>query len=204
MTKFNVGDWVIGNKLVSEYYGIAKEGYIAKVINVDFIPGNIIIKNDDETYDVNPDCFDLYRSEKDMRKDKIVIISDRNDPTKVVAHDFTTDLRAEVKCSKDDKFDFNTGAKLAFERLMEMKKKPKAFTGYVVCISSNSYTYTVGKVYKVTESYITDDTVLPFYRSYNGGFIAATAEEISEELKRYGSSKKELKFIEYKGERAMP
>lgn len=54
----------------------------------------------------------------------IHITSDGKTTTAVLAENSNVIHKAESKCSPDDKFDFETGAKLAFERLME-ERKPK-------------------------------------------------------------------------------
>lgn len=69
--------------------------------------------------------------------------------------------RAEAKCSPHDKFDFNVGAKLAFDRLMgneEKEPESKGYNGKVVCIESNlELAWTVGKIYEVVDGVITDN-----------------------------------------------
>lgn len=55
----------------------------------------------------------------------IHITSDGKTTTAVLAENSNVIHKAESKCSPDDVFDFETGAKLAFERLME-ERKPKA------------------------------------------------------------------------------
>ena len=70
--------------------------------------------------------------------------------------------RAEAKCSSEDKFDFNVGAELAFNRLMgkSCKKetpKPKVYNGKVVCIKTKYPWWTVGKVYEVKGGIIVDN-----------------------------------------------
>ena len=64
---------------------------------------------------------------------------------------------ATAKCSPDDKFSFETGAKIAFERLIDYaEKEPKYFNGKVVCV--NKYAgFTVGKIYKFVNGQCFDD-----------------------------------------------
>ena len=65
---------------------------------------------------------------------------------------------ATAKCSSDDKFSFETGAKIAFERLFdgEEKEEPKYFSGKVVCVKP--YTgFTVGRIYEFIEGQCLDD-----------------------------------------------
>lgn len=57
-----------------------------------------------------------------------------------------------------DKFDFETGAKIAFDRLFEKheKEEPKYFNGKAVCV--NEYLgFTVGKIYEFVDGQCLDD-----------------------------------------------
>lgn len=82
---------------------------------------------------------------KNIRPEKIIIY--RNG-AEVVAKNTATDKTGVARCNPADEFDFNTGAKLAFERLTNPEpEKPKYYTGKVVCIESPRKDYTVGKIY---------------------------------------------------------
>lgn len=64
---------------------------------------------------------------------------------------------ATAKCSPDDKFSFETGAKIAFERLLDYaEKEPKYFNGKAVCVYGNSE-FTAGKIYKFVDGQCFDD-----------------------------------------------
>lgn len=84
-----------------------------------------------------------------IKPEKIIIY--RNG-AEVVAKNTSTGKTGVAKCNPADEFDFNTGAKLAFERLInpepEKPIKPKYYTGKVVCVSSVDSDFTVGKIYK--------------------------------------------------------
>lgn len=62
---------------------------------------------------------------------------------------------ATAKCSHDDKFSFETGAEIAFERLFG-SEEPKFFNGKVVCVSEY-IGFTVGKIYKFVDGQCLDD-----------------------------------------------
>ena len=69
---------------------------------------------------------------------------------------------ATSKCSPKDTYDYETGAKLAFNRLFpEVTEtapeppKPKYYTGKVVCVKSGYPWWTVGKVYGIVDGTIT-------------------------------------------------
>ena len=57
-----------------------------------------------------------------VSSDRIVVYTDKKDPSKVVAKDVSTGKTGVAKCSPEDTFDFYTGAKLAMERLLGAEK----------------------------------------------------------------------------------
>ena len=91
---------------------------------------------------------------------------------KTIARNKRTGEEAEAKCSKDDEYDFYTGAKIAFNRLAgEDKAKeepmPKLYNGKVVCIkpASSPSLLTRGKIYEFKDGYSKYDSGdrMPFY-----------------------------------------
>lgn len=102
------------------------------------------------------DALDLVKTQNET------IVIYRND-NKVVALDKTTGEKAEAKCNPADEFDFRTGAKLAFNRLMGEDVKPddgvrevkrKAKVGeYIKIVDAHSIfgTYKNGDILKVTD-----------------------------------------------------
>lgn len=113
-------------------------------------------------------------------ENKIVITSD-GEKTLARLYDGKKVIKtATAKCSHDDKFSFETGAKIAFERLFdsEEKEEPKYFNGKVVCV--NEYIgFTVGKIYEFVDGQCLDDqkTLRPTgskcedLQLFNGTFI---------------------------------
>jgi hypothetical protein len=101
------------------------------------------------------DALDLVKHQNET------IVIYRND-NKVVALDKSTGEKAEAKCNPADEFDFRTGAKLAFNRLMGEDVKPdngvrevkrKAKVGeYVKVVNEKSVfnNYKNGEIFKVT------------------------------------------------------
>lgn len=92
-----------------------------------------------------------------LEKVDTTIVIYRND-NKVVALDKSTGEKAEANCNPADEFDFRTGAKLAFNRLMgedngvrEVKRKAK-IGEYVKVVNEKSVfnTYKNGDIFKVT------------------------------------------------------
>lgn len=108
MAKFKIGDKVIGNERASYRYVITCTGYVGTVTRID---GNKITL--DHNYIVDTEAFDLYT-------EHVVRIEITQDNRKVVARKIRGDkviAKASVNCNPEDEFDFDTGAKLAIERL---------------------------------------------------------------------------------------
>jgi hypothetical protein len=122
--KFKVGDEVVGNEKANRY-GITKQGWkgIVKQVGPN---GRIKV---DCFIDLDPECFDL------VSESKTVHIFVRGSETIAVLKDGKKEIRRAVaKCNPGDEFDFETGAKLAFERLFEEEKKPEYEIGQLVKI----------------------------------------------------------------------
>lgn len=79
---------------------------------------------------------------------------------------------ATAKCNPGDTFDFDEGARIAFERLCgrdpfpekrESTATPEAYNGRMICVESPSPWWTVGKIYEVVDGRITanDGDVYP-------------------------------------------
>lgn len=133
------------------------------VIEITEISGDVVSYKDiaGRTYSVKN--FEIGSLFSDMLKkvgsETIVIY--RND-NKVIALDKSTGEKAEAKCNPADEFDFRTGAKLAFNRLMgedvkldngvrEVKRKANVGE-YVKVVNEKSVfnTYKNGEIFKVT------------------------------------------------------
>lgn len=161
MRKFKVGDVVKPNKKADENYTITTTSVVREAIVTelrDYTMEIKIIKGSHsvgEVYTVEEKYFDLVRKAK---QETIVIY--RNDQ-KVIALDKTTGEKAEAKCNTADEFDFRTGAKLAFSRLMgedaklddgvrEVKRKAKVGE-YIKIVDAQPYLipYKNGDIFKV-------------------------------------------------------
>lgn len=79
---------------------------------------------------------------------------------------------ATAKCNPGDTFDFDEGARIAFERLCgrdpfpekpESTATPEAYNGRMICVESPYPWWTVGKIYEVVDGRITanDGCVFP-------------------------------------------
>lgn len=122
--KFKVGDVVKPNKKADENYTITTTSVVREAIVTelrDYTMEIKIIKGScsvGKVFTVEEKCFDLVRKAK---QETIVIYRKDN---KVVALDKSTGEKAEANCNPADEFDFRTGAKLAFNRLMGEDVKP--------------------------------------------------------------------------------
>lgn len=76
----------------------------------------------------------------------------------VVAKNTTTGKTGVARCNPADEFDFNIGAKLAFERLTNPEpEKPKYYSGKIVCTKSLTSSFTKGKIYEVKNGVLYSD-----------------------------------------------
>ena len=69
MSKFMVGDTIIGNSLANRYFTITREGWIGVVVKVED-SGSVVARSNSPTsakcYDGLPaSCFDLYKRNKE-------------------------------------------------------------------------------------------------------------------------------------------
>ena len=123
--KFKVGDIVRG--ISGSPYRVTNEdmtkGVVVELEEFGYCE-NVMIKvlehrtkpeEIEETFSVNSKYFELYDY------NKIVITTDGNKTLARLYENNEVIRTAEAKCSPEDTFDFETGAKLAFERLMKKK-----------------------------------------------------------------------------------
>ena len=110
MSKFNVGDRVVGNKLASGRYIITKEGYTGTVTKL-VSDGSFWLNNH---YRVEPTYFNL----DVLRYGKIVITTDGKTTLARLYDGKNVAKSAEAVCCPTDDFNFNIGAQLAFNRLV--------------------------------------------------------------------------------------
>lgn len=90
--------------------------------------------------------------------DKIVITTNGKETLARLYEGNKVIKTATAKCSPDDTFNFETGAKIAFDRLMGEKPegKPKYYNGKIVCVTGH-VGFTPGKVYEVVDGQFKDD-----------------------------------------------
>jgi len=120
---------------------------------------------------------------------KILIMQDEAPFDNVVkARDVYSGEEAEAVCAPSDTFDFATGAKIAFDRLMEKQTEKTYYSGKVVCYANlGAPHFTVGKVYTVKNGSIVTDFNLCVLDNVK------SVEDLNNKLL--------AQFIEYKGEK---
>lgn len=146
--KFKVGDRVriLDGSNIKNYYGgwsTHMKGCVGKIATVRrlcshytqnsyLLEGSIYSWDERGLEPVNPEKIIIYRN-----------------GAEVVAKNTATGKAGVARCNPTNEFDFNTGAKLALERLTNPEpEKPKYYTGKVVCLESPDGDFTVGKIYK--------------------------------------------------------
>lgn len=91
--------------------------------------------------------------------EKKIVITTNGVETRARIYDRNKVIKtATAKCSPDDNFSFETGARIAFERLFVSgeKEEPKHFNGKAVCV--NKYGgFTIGKIYEFVDGQCFDD-----------------------------------------------
>ena len=97
--------------------------------------------------------FDERRLEAVRKDQKIIITADGKTTTARLFDGKSLIKSADARCHSDDKFDFEIGAKMAFDRLIS-KEKSVYYNGIVKCIKEDvAGRFRVSKVYKVVDGY---------------------------------------------------
>lgn len=149
--KFKVGDRVriLDGSNIKNYYGgwsTHMKGCVGKIATVRrlcshytqnsyLLEGSIYSWDERGLEPVNPEKIIIYRN-----------------GSEVIAKNTATGKTGVARCNPADEFDFNTGVKLAFERLINPEpEKPKYYTGKVVCVKAMTKTFTKGKIYEIVD-----------------------------------------------------
>ena len=163
MGKFNVGDKVRvrHTKVVTN---LSLDGFIPEMNK--YIGKEFTIEEEcgDGVYALKG--LEYFCAEDWLEPAKLETIVIYRNGDKTVALDKTTGKKAETICSKEDAYDFYTGAKIAFERLVDddkVKGEPKLYNGKVVCLTSWNKSLTKGRIYEFKNGYAKydDGTRLP-------------------------------------------
>lgn len=162
--KFKVGDRVVTTCGV---FAVEK-GMVGTVVDFNWCGGHVLVKFDgwhnghdgrDNTasgkrYDGNA-CY--YIPDTLLKKVNETIVLYRED-NRVIAIDKSTGEKAEAICSPADTFDFHTGAKLAFQRLLgEIPEEaptpmpePVKYNGKVIFVKGDDI-FRTGRIYEVKD-----------------------------------------------------
>lgn len=123
MAKFKVGDHVVSN---CDQYGITKTGWKGVVTGFStygesfmFVRGENA-EGDAVEFGVSADDFDLVNDQN-----KIVITTDGKTTTATHYDGKRVISKKTARCNPDDKFDFLTGAEIAFDRLTDREGTKK-------------------------------------------------------------------------------
>lgn len=168
--KYKVGDKVrIVSKWGEKNTGINSEGkmdkWLGKVMTIRRAGGAYYKMEEDKGEHINGWLW----SEDEIEglatecNQKIVITADGKETLARLYDGKNVIKTATAKCAPDDTFDFATGAKLAFDRLMgetkpetKTEEKLRYYNGKVVCVS-NEIDFTIGKIYEFKDGKVTDD-----------------------------------------------
>jgi hypothetical protein len=132
-TKYKVGDKVRirDDLVVGKHYGLyfirSMDNYRNRVATIMNVRNNY--------YELDVDNLSLGWTDEMLEpvsNDKIVITTDGCTVTAQMYRDGIKSDSATAKCNPEDTFDFNVGAKLAFDRLMDKHKEPIVSNGFKV------------------------------------------------------------------------
>ena len=165
-SKFKVGDRVVTTCGV---FAVEK-GMVGTVVDFNWCGGHVLVKFDGwhnghdgrgttasgKLYE-GKSC--LYVNERHLKKvanETIVLYREDN---RVIAIDKSTGEIAEAICSPEDTFDFHTGAKLAFDRLMGEKSgaaaasapEPVKYNGKIIFTKGDDTVFETGHIYEVKD-----------------------------------------------------
>ncbi len=165
--KFKVGDLVRGCKGAPYVITNVKMlvGKVIKVHNDDFI--EIKILKHLHEYNVN----DIYSVRSEYFKHINYEIRIFQDGKKIIAKNETDNNVGIAKCNPEDEFDFNTGAKLAFDRLMEKYDPINVGDTVFICCTGKMYTTNIGWV---MNNVTNDELKLRYDYDNNLGFDKGT------------------------------
>lgn len=91
---------------------------------------------------------------EDLCKNNTIVIYQKGN--EVIALDKRTGKKAVAKCDPRDTFDFNIGAKLAFERLT-IEPKPQLLNTKICILNEINAHLTKGKIYEIKNGVFRDD-----------------------------------------------
>lgn len=142
--KFKVGDKVSIVKPTKEHGKL--KGEIAEITFI--VPDKQYQYRYVLGFEHQEDCYYFKADElKLVSREEIIIYRDGNN---IIALDKATKCKGIARYNPVDDFNFDTGAKLAFERLQDIKGKGKVYNGKVVCIKG-CCGFETGRIYNVVD-----------------------------------------------------
>lgn len=142
--KFKVGDKVSIAKPTKEHGNL--KGEIAEITFI--VPDKQYQYRYVLAFENQKDCYYFKADElKLVSREEIIIYRDGNN---IIALDKATKCKGIARYNPVDDFNFDTGAKLAFERLQDIKGKREAYNGKVVCIKG-CCGFETGRIYNVVD-----------------------------------------------------
>lgn len=166
--KYKVGDKV---RIVSKWtdgcnqnpHGLMDK-WLGKVMTIRAIKGELYKMKEDIHEGLGGWCWNEATISRLVYNHKIVITTDGKETLARLYDGDKVIKKAVARCSPEDTFNFETGARIAFDRLVGEKpveEKPKYYNGKVVCIGNalgNSRLYTVGKIYQFENGRFKNDS----------------------------------------------
>ena len=156
MNKFKTGDrvrviagWCKGYEgvVVETDTGSFGDTILCRFKNFNGHHGNGVTKRGKD-YDTS-DHWYVYPDWIELIKDETIVIYRKDD--KVIALDKRTGKKTEAKCHPDDEFNFETGAKLAFERLLEEPEKEERYYNGKIIFTKGDHFFKTGHIYEIID-----------------------------------------------------
>ena len=160
MEKFKVGDIVRPNKMADVLYAITNRAYMKEGVVIEVSPHGALkvritkwVKNADwiDTYWVlNPACFDLVR--RGGVQTELHITGDGKTVHAVLKENGKVVKRAKASCDPRDEYNFETGARLATDRIFGKEAEKKEPT----------YKFNIGDPVVVTDK----NEAFPYFKDF--------------------------------------
>lgn len=142
--KFKVGDKVSIAKPTKEHGKL--KGEIAEITFI--VPDKQYQYRYVLAFEHQEDCYYFKADElKLVSREEIIIYRDGNN---IIALDKAAKCKGIARYNPVDDFNFDIGAKLAFERLQEIKGKKEVYNGKIVCING-CCGFETGRIYNVVD-----------------------------------------------------
>lgn len=142
--KFKVGDKVSIVKPTKEHGKL--KGEIAEITFI--VPDKQYQYRYVLAFEHQEDCYYFKADElKLVSREEIIIYRDGNN---IIALDKASKCKGIARYNPVDDFNFDTGAKLAFERLQDIKGEREVYNGKVVCIKG-CCGFETGRIYNVVD-----------------------------------------------------